>query len=90
MTLSAFAAESRRLLQVPTVHLQLSLNISCPQGAQQQTDWLPLLLSIDGTERQTNTQQLHSPCSTCYTGSANNTHKYFASLLLSEVTRGQI
>jgi len=33
---------------------QLSIDIFCPQGAQQQTSRTPLLLSIDGTDRQTN------------------------------------
>jgi len=32
---------------------QLSIDISCPQGAQQQTRRPSLLLSIDGTDRQT-------------------------------------
>jgi len=32
---------------------QLSVDISCPQGAQQQTRRTPLLLSIDGTQRRT-------------------------------------
>ena len=31
---------------------QLSIDTSCPQGAQQQTRWSPLLRSIDGTERR--------------------------------------
>jgi len=44
MTLPAFAAERRRLL---------SIDISCPQGAQQQTRRTPLLLSIGGTSRRT-------------------------------------
>jgi len=54
--LSAFAAECRAaaplLLSVgtcctaPAAHPQ----ISCPQGAQQQTRSTPLLLSIDGTD----------------------------------------
>jgi len=44
MTLPAFAAERRRLL---------SMDISGPRGAQQQTGRTPLLLSIDGTDRRT-------------------------------------
>jgi len=44
MTLPAFEAERRRLL---------SIDISCLRGAQQQTRHTPLLLSIDGTDRQT-------------------------------------
>jgi len=43
MTLPAFAAERRRLL---------SIDISCPRGAQQQTRRTPLLLSNDGTDRR--------------------------------------
>jgi len=44
MTLPAFAAERSRLL---------SIDISCPRGAQQQTRRTPLLLLIDRTDRQT-------------------------------------
>jgi len=44
VTLLAFAAERRRLL---------SIDMSYPQGAQQQTRRTPLLLSIDGTDRRT-------------------------------------
>jgi len=32
---------------------QLSIDIACLQGAQQQTRQLPLLLSTDGTDRRT-------------------------------------
>ena len=42
---------------------QLSIDISCPQGAQQQTRPPPLLLSIDGTDRRTDAWPLHRPCS---------------------------
>jgi len=31
----------------------LSIDISCPHGAQQQTRRTPLLLSIDGADRRT-------------------------------------
>ena len=50
-----FAAERRRLKHgARSAHLQLSIDISCPQGAKrQQTRWLPLQLSIDGTYRRT-------------------------------------
>ena len=34
MTLSAFAAERRRLQHGAVAHPQLSIDISCPQGAQ--------------------------------------------------------
>jgi len=44
VTLPAFAAAERRRL--------LSVDISCPRGAQQQTRRTPLLLSIDGTDRR--------------------------------------
>ena len=45
---TAFAAQCPRL----------SVDNSCPQGAQQQTSRTPPLLSIDGTDRQTNGQTL--------------------------------
>jgi len=65
VTLSAFAAERRAaapLLQsapaAGTRHRrpQLSIDISCPNGAQQQTRQPPLLLSIHGTDRRTDRQ----------------------------------
>ena len=43
---------------------QLSIDISCPHGARQQTRRMPLLLSIDGTDRRT--------LAGFYTGSVNN------------------
>jgi len=43
MTLPAVAAKRRRLL---------SIDISCPRGAQQQTRRTLLLLAIDGTDRR--------------------------------------
>jgi len=56
MTLLAFTAERCRLL---------SINISWPRGAQQQTHSTPLLLSIDvtdgRTDRQTGAQPFHKP-----------------------------
>jgi len=60
--LSAPAAGTRR--RCP----QLSIDISCPQGAQQQTRRPPLLLSIDGTDRRTYTRPLRRPCSAYYAG----------------------
>ena len=36
-----------------------TIDISCPQGAQQQTRRPPLLLSIDGKDRRTDTGPLH-------------------------------
>jgi len=60
VTLPAFTAERRAaaplLLNLaaagtPRQRSQLSIDISCPRGAQQQTRRPPLLLSIDGTDR---------------------------------------
>jgi len=48
-TAEAVATERLRLL---------SINISCPRGAQQQTRWRPLLLSMDGKERRTDRRTL--------------------------------
>jgi len=63
MTLPAPAFASRRP--------QLSIDMSYPQGAQQQTRRPPLLLSIDGTDRRTD-RPLHRPCCAYYAGSVNN------------------
>jgi len=52
-------------------HPQLSINISCPQGAQQQNHRPPLLLSIDGTDRRTDARPLHKPRCAYNAGSAN-------------------
>jgi len=46
----AFAAERRRRAQAPQ---QLSIDICCPQDAQQQTGRLLLLLLIYETDRRT-------------------------------------
>jgi len=65
VTLPAFATERRAaaplLLGAPAADTQrrrrqLSIDIFCPQDAQQQTRWPPLLLSNDGTDRQTDGQ----------------------------------
>ena len=48
VTLPAFAAGRRRACST-----WLSIDISCPRGAQQQTHRLPSLLTIDGTDRRT-------------------------------------
>jgi len=48
MTLPAFAAERRRL------HCSMAPGLA--QGAQQESRLPPLLLSIDGTDRQTDRQ----------------------------------
>jgi len=61
MTLPAFAAERRRSQEISIDswyaaprRSRLSIDISCPQGAQQQTSRTLLLLSIDRTDgRQT-------------------------------------
>ena len=60
--LRAFAAERRRLL---------STDISCCRGTQQQTPRRPLLWWVDGTDRRTDTQPVHKPCSAYYSNSAN-------------------
>jgi len=58
--LPAFAAERRRACSTAySARPQLSIDITCPQGAQQQTRWQPLMLSIDGTDRRTDAQPLH-------------------------------
>jgi len=52
MMLPSFAAERQHASSAtPTVRPQLLINISFVQGAQQQTRQ-PLLLSINGTDRQ--------------------------------------
>ena len=53
-SLPAFAAEHRHgnINRQLVRRLQLSTNISSLQGAQQQTNCTPLLLSTDGTDRQ--------------------------------------
>jgi len=57
VTLPAFAAAAPLLPSAPAAGTRrrrppLSIDISCPHGAQQQTR-RPLLLSIDGTDRRT-------------------------------------
>jgi len=54
MTLPEFAAERRHLL---------SIDISCPQNAQQQTSLTPLLLLIDKKDRRTDAPPFHRPYS---------------------------
>ena len=54
MTLPAYAADRRRACSTaPAVRPQLSIDISSPQEAQQQTRRPLLLLSINGTDRWT-------------------------------------
>jgi len=55
VTLPAFAAERRAAAPLlPSARRPpLSIDISCPRGAQQQTRRTPLLLSIDGTDGRT-------------------------------------
>ena len=76
-TLPAFAAERRAAapLLLGTRRLPLSINISRPRGARQQTRRTPRMLSSDGTDRQTDRQTerqtdgrtvarpFHRPCS---------------------------
>jgi len=56
--------------------LPLSIDISCPHGAQQQTRRTLLLRSNDGTGRRTDgrtdTRSLPRSCSACYPGSASH------------------
>jgi len=52
MTLAAFAAERRRRSTAPAAHPQLSIDISYPHQAEQSRG-PPLLLTIDGTDGQT-------------------------------------
>jgi len=49
MALPTFAAECQRLLDGA---VQQTIDISCWQGAQQQTRCKPQLLAIDGTDRR--------------------------------------
>jgi len=77
MTLTAFAAERRRACSTaPEARPQPLIDISCPQGAQQQTRWPPLLLSIDGSDRrgqtETDARPFRRPCSAQHSGSVKN------------------
>ena len=56
--LPAFAAERRNPQHAPVAHPQLSIDISFLRGVQQQTRRPPLLLSIDGTDGQTDVRTL--------------------------------
>jgi len=76
VTLPAYAADRRRACSTaPAVRPQLSIDISSPQEAQQQTRRPLLLLSINGTDRWTDrltdAPPLHRPCSACCAGSVN-------------------
>jgi len=75
-TLPAFAAECSAaallLLRVPAAGMQRwqpLVDISCPQGAQQQTRQWPLLLWIEGTDRQTDARRYIDPA--LHVGSVN-------------------
>jgi len=79
VTLLAFAAERRAAapLLLGTRRPPLSINISRPHGAQQQTRRTPQRLrSNDGTgkqtDRQTDTRPFHRPCSAYHAISVNN------------------
>jgi len=58
--------------------LQLSIDISCPQAAQQQTRWPLLLLSTDVTDRQTDTRSLQRHCSAYYAGGVRSLDGFHA------------
>jgi len=78
VALPAFAAERRHLQHVVPAAacrraVQQSIDISRPRGAQQQTRRTPLLLSIDGTDGQTDSRSFHRPCSTYCADSVKNT-----------------
>jgi len=47
------------------------MDVSCPRGYEQQTRHTPLLLLVNGTDRRTDAQPFHRPCSTCYAGNVN-------------------
>jgi len=53
MTLPACASATPCCGTITAGRPPLSIDISCPQSAQQQTRRPPLLLSIDGTDRRT-------------------------------------
>jgi len=53
----------------------LSIDISCQKGALQQTRRPPMLLSIDGTDRQTDARPFHRPCSAYHASSVNKKTK---------------
>jgi len=46
-------AARRTCCTAPAARPQLSIYVSCPKGAQQQTRRTPPLLSVDGTDGQT-------------------------------------
>jgi len=58
VTLFAFACSTAPGTRRP----QLSTDVAFPRGARQQTRRMPLLLSIDGTDRLTDVRSLHKPC----------------------------
>ena len=75
MTLPAFAAERRRPQH--DAHSHQAIFPAC-RGTQQQTHRPPLLLSIDGTDRQTDgrtdARSLHRPCCAYYESSVGNNY----------------
>jgi len=70
--ISVFSLLRQLSCQRDAARMRLSVDISCTQGAQQQTRRPPLLLSIDGTDRQTDARPLHRPCSAYNADSVNN------------------
>jgi len=77
-TLTAFAAERRRACYTASAsRLQLSIHISRLQGAlSSKPAGLPLLLSIDGTDRRTDgrtpDRYMYLPCCAYYESSLSN------------------
>ena len=73
---SAAAAQCCGVVLLGARRPPLSIDISCPPGAQQQTRRTPLLRSIDGIDRQTHRRTdirpLHRPCSAYYADNVNN------------------
>jgi len=59
------------LLLLDARRLPLSIDVSRPHGTQQQTRCTSLLLSIDGTDGQTDARPFHRPCSAYSRGSDN-------------------
>jgi len=77
MALPAFAAERRAAapLLLGSRRPPLSIDISCPHGAQQQTRRTLVLQSNNGTYRRTDTRPLHRPRYAYYAGGANKQAK---------------
>jgi len=73
MTLPALAAErQRRQHGARSAPAAIAIDISCSQSAQQQSRRPPLLLSIDGTDRQTDWRTGGPTVTLAHVGSVNN------------------